>query len=358
VSGRLAVGAIGAALVLASGAGTGTRLAVVVLLGAGVLAAVGWLVASVTAPQPLGLTLVAIAAGAGALAIRLVVAPPILPPADLALPGGDGPWPAAVVSVGPLREGDRPTVVELASPPGARLAATMPAWPVVVPGDHVAIAGELEPRPDGEYGAYLERIGAAGVVRARSVEIVAAPGDAARTLEGLRRSADAALGAAIPEPEAGLASGILIGLRDRVDRDLAAAFTAVGASHVVAISGWNIAIVAATLGALAGRVARRRRAALTAAAIVAYVVFVGGSPSVVRAAAMAGVVLLARELAGRAGRRRRSAGPYDPPARRSAAHRRRRFRSRAGDRRAHRLGDAADRAPCRAGSRPASGLAG
>jgi hypothetical protein len=45
--------------------------------------------------------------------------------------------------------------------------------------------------------------------------------------------------------------------------------TVVGASHVVAISGWNIAIVAATLGALAGRVARRRRAALTAAAIVA-----------------------------------------------------------------------------------------
>jgi competence protein ComEC len=296
VSGRLAVGAIGAALVLASGAGSGTRLVVAVLLGAGALALVGWLVTSVTARRPLGLTLVAIAAGAGALAIRLVLAPPVLPPADLALPDGDGPWAAAVVSVGPLREGDRPAVVELTGPPGTRLAATFPAWPVVVPGDHVTIAGELEPRPEGEYGAYLARIGAAGVIRAGSVVIVAAPGDAGRTLEGLRRGADAALGRAIPEPEAGLASGILIGLRDRVDRDLAAAFTAVGASHVVAISGWNIAIVAATLGALAGRVARRRRAALTAVAIVTYVVFVGASPSVVRAAAMAGVVLLAREL--------------------------------------------------------------
>jgi len=224
------------------------------------------------------------------------VAPPTLPPANVTLPAGDGPWPAVVVSVGPLREGDRPAVVELAGPPGIRLAATFPAWPVVVPGDRVAIDGEPEPRPEGEYGAYLARIGAAGVIRARSVDVVAAPGDAARTLEGLRRGADAALSRAIPEPEAGLASGILIGLRDRVDRDLAAAFTAVGASHVVAISGWNIAIVAATLGALAGRVARRRRAALTAVAIVAYVVFVGASPSVVRAAAMAGVVLLAREL--------------------------------------------------------------
>ena len=60
---------------------------------------------------------------------------------------------------------------------------------------------------------------------------------------------------AVPEPEAGLASGVLIGLRDRVDRDLSAAFTAVGATHVVAISGWNIAIVATTLAAVAGRLA-------------------------------------------------------------------------------------------------------
>ena len=90
-------------------------------------------------------------------------------------------------------------------------------------------------------------------------------------------------------------------MRDRVDRDLAADFTTVGASHVVAISGWNIAIVAACVAAMCGRFSRRRRAILTAAAIVTYVAFAGASASVVRAAAMAGVVLVARET-GRAGR--------------------------------------------------------
>jgi competence protein ComEC len=120
-------------------------------------------------------------------------------------------------------------------------------------------------------------------------------------LERLRRGAGDALAAAIPEPEAGLASGIVIGLRDRVDRDLASDFTTVGASHVVAISGWNIAIVAATVAALAGRFGRRRRAMIMVPAILLYVLFAGASPSVVRAAAMAGVVLLARET-GRAGR--------------------------------------------------------
>ncbi|TAJ99721.1 MAG: MBL fold metallo-hydrolase [Chloroflexota bacterium] len=296
MSSWLATGAIAAALILASGEAAGPPLAVAVLLGAGGLALAGRVVAVLRSRRRFGLALVAAAMGAGALAIRLLAAPPAPPPAIVALPDGEGPWTAVVVSVGPLREGHRPAVLDLASPPGLRLAATLPAWPVVVPGDRVGVDGVPEPRPDGEYGEYLARIGAAGVLRARSVEVLGVSDDAARTLEGLRRAADEALRLAIPEPEAGLASGILIGLRDRVDRDLAAAFTTVGASHVVAISGWNIAIVAATLGALAGRFARRRRAALTAIAIVAYVIFVGASPSVVRAAAMAGVVLLAREL--------------------------------------------------------------
>ena len=105
----------------------------------------------------------------------------------------------------------------------------------------------------------------------------------------------------LPEPEAGLAAGILIGLRDRVDREVAAAFTTAGVSHVVAISGWNIAIVAAAVAAVAGRIGRRRRTVVTIVAIAAYIAFAGASPSVLRAGAMAGVVLVARET-GRASR--------------------------------------------------------
>jgi competence protein ComEC len=98
------------------------------------------------------------------------------------------------------------------------------------------------------------------------------------------------------EPEGGLATAILIGLRDRVDRNLAAAFTTAGVSHIVAISGWNIAIVAATVAALLrGFVGRRRRAVITIGAIVAYTLFAGASPSVVRAAFMSGVALMAIE---------------------------------------------------------------
>ena len=78
-------------------------------------------------------------------------------------------------------------------------------------------------------------------------------------LQTLRDASGDALQRALPEPEAGLAAGILVGLRERVDRALAADFATAGVSHVVAISGWNIAIVAAPRrGRLRGRLAAAR----------------------------------------------------------------------------------------------------
>jgi competence protein ComEC len=243
---------------------------------------------------------IAAALGVTAVAVRLAIGPAAAP-AQTALPEGDGPWRAVVESVAAPRRGEQPAMLRLDEPAGIRLAATVPRFPAVEPGFQVLVSGFIRPPPDGDpYGDYLRRIGIAGTIRSRSIEVEPAA-QAPLDLERLRRGAAAALTRAIPEPEAGLAAGILVGLRDRVDRDLAAAFMLVGASHVVAISGWNIAIVAASVGALGGRLARRRRSVLTVGAIVAYVAFVGPSPSVVRAAAMAGVVLLARE-SGRAGR--------------------------------------------------------
>jgi competence protein ComEC len=293
-SGRLAIGAIGAALAAGHiapnflGAAVALTLAALLVLG--------------EAHPRRGVRLVLpIVVGAGLIAVRLAIAPPSV---SLGLPPeGAGPWSMMVVSTGSPREGHQ--VATLETSPGAaphfRVSATLPRYPVVTPGDRVVIDGTIRPRPDSPYGAYLERLGAVGTVTARTLEVTPTPDVPWRRLEDLRRGAAEALARVLPEPEAGLAAGILIGLRDRVDRDLAAAFTTAGVSHVVAISGWNIAIVAAAVAAMAGGLGRRRRSVVTIVAIVAYVAFAGGSPSVVRAALMAGVVLLARE-SGRAGR--------------------------------------------------------
>ena len=246
--------------------------------------------------------LLPVALGSLALAARILAggtAPASAPP----LPDGRGPWTATVESRGSNRDGQQVGTLRISGPAGTDrlVAATLPRYPDVQPGDIITVDGAIEAPPDGPYGAYLERIGVTGTIRSRALAITGRSAGPGAVLERLRRTAADALTEAIPEPEAGLAAGIVIGLRDRVDRDLAADFTTVGASHVVAISGWNIAIVAATVAALAGRLGRRRRALVMVPAILLYVLFAGASPSVLRAAAMAGVVLLARET-GRAGR--------------------------------------------------------
>lgn len=254
--------------------------------------------------------LVATAIGTLAIAVRVALASaPHGGP--IALPDGPGPWHATVLAVAAPRDGQQVATLAVDTADGVDeptrpvepvvLSATLPRYPGIEPGDLVSVDGRPAPPPSGPYGQYLERTGVGGTLRSRKLSVVGRRSDPAAQLERLRRLTGDALTRAIPEPEAGLAAGIIVGLRDRVDRDLAADFTTVGASHVVAISGWNIAIVAATIAALAGRLGRRRRAVLLVAAIVAYVLFAGASASVVRAAVMAGVVLLARET-GRAGR--------------------------------------------------------
>ena len=298
-SGWLAIGAVGMALVgpsMTAVLGSSTTAGLVALGGLLVMLALG-------ARQMGGRArpLVAIALGAGVIAWRLAIGG-VGPVAATPLPEGDGPWIAVVESVGTPRGGQQVATIRL-DDGEFRAAATLPRYPAVVPGDRVRLGGRLEPLPadDGGYGTYLRRIAVTATIRARTLDRLPGADTLTDRIETLRRSAGEALAKALPEPHAGLAAGILIGLRDRVDRELAAAFTTAGVTHVVAISGWNIAIVAAVVTALLRRrLGRRPRSIATLAAIVAYTIVAGASASVVRAAVMAAVVLLARE-SGRAG---------------------------------------------------------
>lgn len=292
-SGWLAIGAAAGALALSL---DDVRAIAAVLVGtAAMLVACAWLKSD---PRTRGLALVA---GALVILFRGVSGPGSTELSGM--PNGSGPWTMVVETVGAPREGHLVATLRTVDggDNGFRVAGTLPRYPPVEPGDRLVITGRARERPDSPYGAYLDRIGAWGTLDARTLEVRERPTDPRTRLEGLRRDAGELLTRVLPEPEAGLAAGILIGLRDRVDRGVAATFTTAGVSHIVAISGWNIAIVAAAIGAFAGRLGRRRRTVVTVAAIVAYIVFAGASPSVLRAGAMAGVVLFARET-GRAGR--------------------------------------------------------
>lgn len=99
------------------------------------------------------------------------------------------------------------------------------------------------------------------------------------------------------DPEGALLAGILLGNESGIPRSLWEDFQNSGTAHIVAISGFNIALVSGLLVRLFGRWLGRRRGALVAGVgIGLYALLVGADAPVVRAALMGGLSLLAAEV--------------------------------------------------------------
>jgi len=97
-----------------------------------------------------------------------------------------------------------------------------------------------------------------------------------------------------PEPQGALISGILLGVDSNIPASLQNAFRVTGTSHIVAISGFNISIIAGIVSSLFRKIFGERRAVpLAIIAIAVYSIMAGASASVVRAAIMGSLVLLA-----------------------------------------------------------------
>lgn len=93
-------------------------------------------------------------------------------------------------------------------------------------------------------------------------------------------------------------AGILLGLEDEIPPKVQDAFRRTGTSHIIAISGFNITILASLLTWFAVRLIRRVWAPLLAAGLIAvYTLLVGADPPVVRAAIMGTVALLGGVMA-------------------------------------------------------------
>lgn len=98
----------------------------------------------------------------------------------------------------------------------------------------------------------------------------------------------------LPEPHAGLLSGISFGAKAAMSKSLTEALITTGTLHIVALSGMNISIVSGLVSSLLLRfVSRRITSLLTVLIIMGFVWFVGLSASVVRAAVMGIISLLA-----------------------------------------------------------------
>jgi competence protein ComEC len=248
------------------------------------LLAVAWPAARVR------MTLVALLACLLAGAGRLIVAPQREPLAEIA--GVRRLNFTGIVTSLPKLYPDRTTVqLRLRTPVEVLVLAHLPPIATVRQGDLLRGTGTIERR---ERLAASSGSGAVLLVSRFIVEANAS-GPAERLRARVHEGVGERLLAAVPEPAGTLALGILLGDDSRMTHRTRQAFQTAGLTHLTAVSGWNVAVVAGICElALRRWLGARQRLLATAGVIWGYAYLVGMQPPVVRASLMGSLYLVAR----------------------------------------------------------------
>lgn len=151
------------------------------------------------------------------------------------------------------------------------------------------------------YADYLGRQGVFSIMQNAAIEVVGSgygsPIHAA--LLRFKRVAHRQIEGALPDPQAALLAGIVLGKEQGIAPQLEEDFRRVGASHIVAISGFNMVVISAIVMRVAGGLLgeRKTRAAVLAIAFIfAYSVLVGATGGILRAALMSSLLVIGENL--------------------------------------------------------------
>ncbi len=176
---------------------------------------------------------------------------------------------------------------------------TSPNWAY---GDQVEVRGLLTTPETGElfsYRTYLARKGVYSFMPRATARLIS-PAEGFSVQGLLYRVQAAALSLCYrlyPDPEASLVAGVLLGADRGLPQHVQEDFKASGIAHIVAISGFNITILAGLFLKLSERAFGRWRGALLAGlGIAAYTLMTGSEASAMRAAWMGGLALLAAQI--------------------------------------------------------------
>nr|MBP9856278.1 ComEC/Rec2 family competence protein [Candidatus Paceibacterota bacterium] len=99
----------------------------------------------------------------------------------------------------------------------------------------------------------------------------------------------------LPEPESSLLAGLVVGEKQGLGKEWNDNFRAVGLSHIVVLSGYNLSVVAENILKIAGLLLSKNLSLIAGAGgIIIFALMVGGGATVLRASLMALIALLAR----------------------------------------------------------------
>jgi competence protein ComEC len=180
----------------------------------------------------------------------------------------------------------------------------VPRYPEYHYGDVLRVTGALQTPPrlgDFDYRGYLEHQGIYTTMSYPEIQVLDT-GQGFPPLAwvySLRNRLGDTLAQVLPEPQASLAQGIILGMRGNIPADLNSDFVRSGAAHLLAISGYNVGIMAGILLGVGLFFFGRRRyfyVWLALGGVWLYAVITGMNPPVLRSAIMASLFLVAEAL--------------------------------------------------------------
>ena len=187
-------------------------------------------------------------------------------------------------------------------PASGLMLVRVPAHETYEYGQRVRVRGKLKTPPEDEEFSYRDYLAREGVYSYMSIaEVTTLPGndgDNFKTaLYKLKSNLLQNTYRLFNDPEASLLAGILFGVDTGLTRDLQNAFKNTGTAHIIAISGFNMAIIAGIFFSIFKNIFGERFGAIFAIlGIIFYTLLVGAEAAVVRAAFMGSISLLARQL--------------------------------------------------------------
>ena len=178
----------------------------------------------------------------------------------------------------------------------------LPLGTDVAYGDLVEIKGELHAPEEGtnfSWREYLKHQGVYSTMEYPRFQLVERnQGNPLRAaLFRLRDKGGEVLSAIFPSPEDSLLKGILLGDESSISTSLADAYRLTGTSHIIAISGFNMSVLAGLVSLFFTRqFGRKRGAMVTILLLGSYSLLVGASASVLRAAFMGSYAVLGNSI--------------------------------------------------------------
>jgi competence protein ComEC len=169
-------------------------------------------------------------------------------------------------------------------------------------GEILRLRGSLKTPPENEDFSYRDYLAAKNIHSyMTSAEVTVLPGRGGSliyaALYDFKEKAFNSIYRIFPDPESSLMAGILLGVDTGLTQELQQAFKNTGTAHIIAISGFNISIIAGLFVTFFSRFLGPGRGMLLAViGIIFYTILVGGDAAVVRAAIMGSLALFAKQI--------------------------------------------------------------